>query len=481
MDGRAAFRRLRQRAYELAPMTTQSSTLHPRDRVTPSGAAPLLSVGALAVSAADALALAGAVILVGHGRDGTVVYAALTFLVLLASGGQRLRVGAQVGPDLPWLLARLAVPLLVVAAAMPLLRLPGASLARLAYTASAAVVLVPVGRGVAYAVIRAARRRGHLLARALIVGAGKVAAEVYKALREHHEYGLLPVGFVDTPPEEGDDRAAMPLLGDPDELLQILERTRASAVIVAFGTMSEGEMTTILRSCEPLPAEVYVIPRFFEAGIAPAGLLADDVWGIPLVRLRRPALRPASRLVKRLFDVMVAGVALLVSAPVMLAIALAVHFSSPGPVLFRQLRVGRDGRQFELLKFRSMEVNDDADTTWSVAHDKRVTPLGRVLRRTFLDELPQFLNVLRGDMSLVGPRPERPHFAGQFLEHVPRYDDRHRVRVGMTGWAQVHGLRGDTPIPDRVRFDNYYIEHWSLWLDIVILARTVMSVIANRW
>ena len=462
-------------------MTTQSSTFRSRVLVAPSDAAQLRMVQVLAVPVADAMALAGAVVLVGREWVGPVVYAALTFLVLLASGGQRLRIGAQVGLDLPWLLARLAVPLLVVAAATPLLRLPGASLARLAFTASAAAVLVPIGRGFAHATIRAARRRGRLLARAVIVGAGGVAAEVDRVLREHREYGLLPVGFVDGPPEEDEDRAAMPLLGDPDELLQIVERSRASVVIIAFGTTSEGETTTILRSCEPLRAEVYVIPRFFEAGIAPAGLLADDVWGIPLIRLRRPALRPVARLVKRFFDLAVAGVGLVLSAPVMLAVALAVHFSSPGPVLFRQRRVGRDGHQFELLKFRSMHVNHDADTTWSVEDDQRVTPLGRFLRRTSLDELPQLLNVLRGDMSLVGPRPERPHFAGQFMDHVPRYDDRHRVPVGMTGWAQVHGLRGDTPIPDRVRFDNYYIEHWSLWLDIVILARTLVCVIASRW
>ncbi len=272
----------------------------------------------------------------------------------------------------------------------------------------------------------------------------------------------------------------MPVLGGPEELAGIVERSHVSAVIIAFGTMSEDRMNAVLRACEPLGVEVYVVPRFFDAGIAPAGLLADDIWGIPLIRLRRPALRPGARLVKRCFDVVVAGVGLLMSAPVLLALAVAVHLSSPGPVLFRQWRVGRDGRRFELLKFRTMLVNDDADTTWSVQDDRRVTPIGQFLRRTSLDELPQLVNVLRGDMSLVGPRPERPHFAQRFSDRVPRYDARHRVPAGMTGWAQTHGLRGDTPIPDRVRFDNYYIEHWSLWLDIVVLARTLVSVVTNR-
>jgi exopolysaccharide biosynthesis polyprenyl glycosylphosphotransferase len=181
--------------------------------------------------------------------------------------------------------------------------------------------------------------------------------------------------------------------------------------------------------------------------------------------------------VKRGLDVLVAGVGLLAAAPVLAVAAVAVHVSSPGPILFRQMRVGRGGRAFALLKFRSMRMNDDSDTAWSVADDDRVTPVGRFLRRTSLDELPQLLNILSGDMSLVGPRPERPHFVEQFVETIPGYRDRLRVPVGLTGWAQVHGLRGDTSIADRVRFDNAYIENWSLWLDIVILARTIREAL----
>jgi exopolysaccharide biosynthesis polyprenyl glycosylphosphotransferase len=472
---------LRSRSQKPATRPTKSSTFPPQVPPAPPSLAPFLSVQALAVPTADLVALSSASALAGRGKSIAVVYATLTFLILLGSGSQRLRVSAALGPDLPWLLARLAVPLLLLAGVASILDLPGASLTRLVSTASAAAALVPAGRGVAYAAVRAARMRGSLLARALIVGAGEVAAEMDRALREHREYGLLPVGVIDTPPRPHEEHVAMPVLGGPDELRGIVERTHVSALMIAFGTMGEDKMTAVLRACEPLTVEIYVVPRFFDVGIAPAGLLADDVWGIPLVRLRRPALRPVARLAKRCFDVMVAGLSLLVSAPVLLAVAAAVHLSSPGPVLFRQCRIGRENRQFELLKFRTMLVNDDADTTWSVRDDQRVTPIGRFLRRTCLDELPQLLNVLRGDMSLVGPRPERPYFAQRFSDRVPRYDDRHRVPVGMTGWAQVHGLRGDTPIPDRIRFDNYYIEHWSLWLDIVILIRTLTNVIVNRW
>jgi lipopolysaccharide/colanic/teichoic acid biosynthesis glycosyltransferase len=166
------------------------------------------------------------------------------------------------------------------------------------------------------------------------------------------------------------------------------------------------------------------------------------------------------------------------AAPVMLVLAIAVRLSSPGPILFRQLRTGQHGRPFELLKFRSMHVNSDGDETWNVADDDRVTTIGRVIRRTSLDELPQLWNVLRGDMAMVGPRPERPTFVEQFSEQVTGYETRHRLPVGLTGLAQVHDARGDTPIAERVRLDNHYIEHWSLWRDVGIIFDTV-RVVAN--
>jgi lipopolysaccharide/colanic/teichoic acid biosynthesis glycosyltransferase len=180
--------------------------------------------------------------------------------------------------------------------------------------------------------------------------------------------------------------------------------------------------------------------------------------------------------VKRVIDIALAGAALVVAAPIMAVIAVAVCLSSPGPVLFRQQRIGERGRPVAVLKFRTMRVNSDADVRWSVARDTRVTRVGRLLRMTGLDELPQLVNILRGDMSLVGPRPERPHFFEQFAAAVPGYEDRVRVPPGLTGWAQVNGLRGDTSIEDRARFDNHYIEHWSLGRDLLIIGRTIGAV-----
>jgi exopolysaccharide biosynthesis polyprenyl glycosylphosphotransferase len=180
---------------------------------------------------------------------------------------------------------------------------------------------------------------------------------------------------------------------------------------------------------------------------------------------------------KRVFDLILGSVLVIACAPVFAVAALAVRLSSPGPIFFKQKRIGQRGEVFELLKFRTLYVNEDADTTWNVGRDERRTKVGRLMRTLSIDELPQLVNVLRGEMSLVGPRPERPFFVDQFRVAVPGYDDRHRVPAGMTGWAQVHGLRGDTSIKDRAVFDNQYVENWSLWRDLVILVRTVGTVV----
>jgi exopolysaccharide biosynthesis polyprenyl glycosylphosphotransferase len=239
-------------------------------------------------------------------------------------------------------------------------------------------------------------------------------------------------------------------------------------------------MVKVIRACDRLPVEVHIVPRFFELGVAPEGPWVDDLWGIPLMRLRRSALRTVAWRTKRVFDVAVASVALAVAAPVLGACALAVALTSRGPIFFRQKRLGQRGEVFELLKFRTMPENGESETQWSVSEDDRMTPVGRFLRRASLDELPQLINVLRGEMSLVGPRPERPFFVDQFRVAVPEYDDRHRVPAGMTGWAQVHGLRGDTSIPQRARFDNHYVEHWSLWRDLVIMLRTLGAIVGGE-
>jgi exopolysaccharide biosynthesis polyprenyl glycosylphosphotransferase len=335
------------------------------------------------------------------------------------------------------------------------------------------VAIAVVSRIAGLFVIRHLNRRIEPAETAIVVGAGETGAQLARHLLEHREYGIEPLGFVD---RVVDDDLPLPVLGDVDNLDRILRSSGARHLLVAFGVVPEDDLVRVIRRCQLRDVDVWVIPRFFELGLPVPSGDAEEVWGIPLARLPRRALRSAQWRLKRVFDLTLSGTALVLLAPALGAISLAVRISSPGPVFFRQERVGQRGRAFELLKFRTMLVNEDSPTTWSVEDDQRVTRVGRFLRRTSLDELPQLLNVVRGDMSLVGPRPERPYFVEKFRDEVRGYDDRHRVPVGITGLAQVNGLRGDTSIKERAVFDNNYIENWSLWADVRILARTAVAV-----
>jgi lipopolysaccharide/colanic/teichoic acid biosynthesis glycosyltransferase len=247
---------------------------------------------------------------------------------------------------------------------------------------------------------------------------------------------------------------------------------------VAFAARRDPEMVSTLRSLLRRDVEVYVVPRLHELG-RDGRFDEESLPCLALQRLRPAASVRASWRAKRTFDVVVALGGLLLLAPFLGVLAVGVRMSGPGGVLFRQQRVGQHGRVFELLKFRSLRANGDSDVTWSVAGDPRQTPIGAWMRRFSVDELPQLWNVVRGDMSLVGPRPERPHFVAAFGTAVPGYHDRHRLPVGLTGLAQIHGLRGDTSIDERARFDNHYIDHWSLLRDMSILAATVASIIRD--
>ena len=269
-------------------------------------------------------------------------------------------------------------------------------------------------------------------------------------------------------------------LGGYGQLGEVIRRHAVRDVIVAYGGAKEEELVDILRTCDRLDVEVFVVPRLFE--LHNANRYTDEIWGVPLIRVRRAVYRSLWWRVKRLVDVVASALMLLFLAPVLAACALAVRLEGGPGVIFRQVRVGLDGRPFQVLKFRSLKPVDETEsqTQWNIRHDDRLGPVGRFLRASSLDELPQLWNILRGDMSLVGPRPERPHFVQQFSTHIPRYTARHRVPAGLTGWAQAHGLRGDTSIEDRARFDNYYIENWSPWLDMKIVLKTVGQVVRRH-
>ena len=359
--------------------------------------------------------------------------------------------------------------------------------ADLLYRVAVTTVLLAVGRAVAYAVVRRARRVGLVQHRTLVLGAGNVGRQIAEAMLEHPEYGLRPVGMLDVG-ASGRQNLPVPLMGTYADLARIVQREGISEVVVAFldessdserGRHSSTEFVEILRVCDRLGCEIFCVPGLYE--LHRRGRDVDEVWSIPLVRAHRATWRSTTWQVKRLADVLVAAVALTVLSPLLAVIALAVRLEV-GSVLFRQERVGLDGQPFILLKFRSMKLPEgpDAPVVWSINDDPRLGPVGRLIRATSLDELPQLINIVRGEMSLVGPRPERPVFVEEFTRLVPRYTARHRTPAGLTGWAQVNGLRGDTSIEERVRFDNYYIQNWSLWFDVKILARTISAVLLRR-
>jgi exopolysaccharide biosynthesis polyprenyl glycosylphosphotransferase len=327
-----------------------------------------------------------------------------------------------------------------------------------------------------------ARRQGETAKPTLIVGAGRVGHLTARRLLEHPEFGLQPVGFLDKEPLE-ERGLPVPVLGASWDLERVVEQHGIEQVVVTFSTAPSEVLLRQVKRCDELGVSVSLVPRLFES--VTERLSVEHIGGLPLVSASRHDPKGWHFALKYILDRIAAGLILLVSAPLLLLLALGTVISVGRPIFFRQPRVGLDGRRFEMLKFRSMRAADEPvvlpdlphDTApGGVERDDRRTRLGTFLRRTSLDELPQLLNVLKGDMSLIGPRPERPDFVELFERNVHRYGDRHRVKSGITGWAQVNGLRGKTSLSDRVEWDNYYIENWSLWLDFKILLMTIWAV-----
>jgi exopolysaccharide biosynthesis polyprenyl glycosylphosphotransferase len=327
-----------------------------------------------------------------------------------------------------------------------------------------------------------ARRAGETARPTLIVGAGRVGRLTAKRLLEHPEFGLRPVGFLDKEPLD-EPGLPVPVLGASWDLERVVEQHGVEHVVVTFSTAPSEILLREVKHCEELGLGVSLVPRLFES--VTERLSVEHIGGLPLIAVRRPNPRGLEFALKYGLDRLVAAALLLVAGPVLLVLALGTLLSVGRPIFYRQPRVGRDGRRFEMLKLRSMRAVSEPVVLPDLPHDTapggveggdRRTRFGAFLRRTSLDELPQLLNVLQGEMSLVGPRPERPDFVELFEQNVHRYGDRHRVKSGITGWAQVHGLRGKTSLSDRVEWDNYYIENWSLWLDFKILLMTVWAI-----
>jgi Undecaprenyl-phosphate glucose phosphotransferase len=329
-------------------------------------------------------------------------------------------------------------------------------------------------------VLQALRRRGYNLRYVLVLGAGRLARQALEQIEAHRELGFRPVGCLSlTRARVGHEIDGTVVIGTLRDLREVLARQQVDQVLVALPSRSFHWLPRIMEICADTTVDVKLVPDVYQYATLFGGL--EEFGGLPIVNLQSVGVLGINALAKRAFDVILSALFLALLAPLMLLVAALVKIASPGPVLYRQERVGLDGKPFRMLKFRTMQDGAEQDgPRFAEPRDPRVTSLGSLLRRTSIDELPQLLNVLAGDMSLVGPRPERPVFIDKFRRHIPRYQLRHMVKAGMTGWAQIHGLRGQTSIEKRVEYDLYYIEHWSLLLDLRILARTLAGGFLSR-
>ena len=340
-------------------------------------------------------------------------------------------------------------------------------------------VLNPFGaillRAAIRSALRIARRRGYNLRHVLIVGTGRSAQALIHRIRRNSWTGFRILGLIgDRPRQEGRMLHGTPVLGTTAELERIIDERRPDQVFIALGPERTGEMGGLVRILSEKLVGIRIVPHL--GSLLGMDCRTDDFDGIPIVSLWEEPIGGWNALLKRFMDFTLALAALAVSSPVLILIAILVKATSPGPIFFRQPRMGLDGRLFRIIKFRTMrqDLEQGDDGAWTRPGDLRRTPLGRILRRTSLDELPQLLNVLAGQMSLVGPRPERPVFIEKFKKTIPRYMLRHRIKAGITGWAQVNGWRGDTSLKKRIQHDLYYLEHWSLGFDLKILFLTLL-------
>lgn len=343
-----------------------------------------------------------------------------------------------------------------------------------------AVAAIWLGRVLLEALLRALRKRGFDEAPVVIVGTGPTGETVLEKIRHAPELGYRVVGFVDNHPP-GEAAHGLPVLGTVAQLPGLIEAHGVREIVVATGDISQLELLSLASVAAKMRCHLKWVPDVFQ--IMSGEVSASELAGLPMAPVRDPALRGWSLTLKRAMDVVVSVVILVLLAPLYLGLAVAIKLASRRePVFYVQERVGLDGRPFHLVKFRSMREGAERQTgpVWATPDDPRRTRLGSLLRRWSLDELPQMINVLFGEMSLVGPRPERPHFVEQFSRYIPRYAERHNEKAGVTGFAQVSGLRGQTSIEERTRYDLFYVEHWSLALDVKILLKTIGAVFRDR-
>lgn len=343
-------------------------------------------------------------------------------------------------------------------------------------------VLLQASRIIIRSILKWLRKRGYNKRRVLIVGAGDLGFRVAKTFQEHTSYGYNVLGFLDDAYTNGKyKKHGLEILGRTSRLRKILESQHVDRVIITLPIKDHEKIYRIVSICEAEGVETDIVPDLFR--IVQPVTKVINFHGLPMVSVRRtPVNTWTYRVLKRIFDIIFSLMVLLLSLPISVLIIIGIKLTSRGPIFFKQERIGNNRKLFRIYKFRTMRISSaqESDTVWTQESDNRRTKFGAVLRKTSLDELPQFINVLKGDMSVVGPRPERPYFAKKFKGRIPKYMVRHQVRTGITGLAQVNGWRGDTSIKKRLEHDLFYLENWSLWLDVKIIVKTIIKGLISR-
>lgn len=342
------------------------------------------------------------------------------------------------------------------------------------------LVLIMFFRALFRKMLKFLRKKGYNLRNVLIVGAGELGQDLVRRIHEHPEFGLKITGFLTRDEEKiGKKIEGIEVIGKYEDIQKILSESQIEQVFIALPYDAHERIETILKLIGDNPVDIKVVPDLYQ--FATLGTSVEELDGLPILNLQDSPMYGWNLVLKRGMDIIIAVFALSIVLPVMLIIAIAVKLTSRGPVFYIQERMGMDGELFKIIKFRTMKENAEEDTVpvWSKPNDERRTKLGVFLRKTSLDELPQFINVLKGDMSIVGPRPERPVFINEFRKKIPNYMLRHKVKAGITGWAQINGWRGNTSLEKRIEHDLYYINHWSLAFDIKIIFRTIKKMFVD--
>lgn len=365
--------------------------------------------------------------------------------------------------------------------ALYLLDLPNYSRKMMAIFCIANILLEVLARNLIRYVLRSIRKQGYNQKHMLLVGYSRATEQYIDRIAANPEWGYDVRGILDDHQPRGTEYKGVKVIGSIENLLIILPQNRVDEIAITLGLGEYHKLENIVGMCEKSGVHTKFIPDY--NNIIPTRPYTEDILGLPVINIRHVPLNNVfNRLLKRAVDVFGAVIALILFSPVILITALAIKLSSPGPLIFKQVRVGLQNKEFAMYKFRSMCVQKEEDEKgeWTTKNDPRVTKVGRIIRKTSIDELPQLVNVLKGDMSLVGPRPERPQFVEKFKEEIPRYMIKHQVRPGLTGWAQVNGYRGDTSIRKRIECDLYYIENWTIGLDFKIIFLTFFKGFINK-